>query len=113
MAAACVPRFFLIHELSGGFVAFCYCYFLVPPLSGLRASGPGVAMVVTEQLNAGVYYRRLSSHAFAAAPFSHGQDTYRFWEALARGAIPVLLHGPLDARSDAPVVVWLLVGLFL
>ena len=105
MAAACVPRFFLIHELSGGFVAFCYCYFLVPPLSGLRASGPGVAMVVTEQLNAGVYYRRLSSHAFAAAPFSHGQDTYRFWEAVALGAVPVTLRGPLDGLySQVPSV---------
>ena len=74
-------------------------------LSGLRASGPGVATVVTEQLDAGDYYRRLSSHAFAATPFSHGQDTYRFWEALALGAVPVLLHGPLDGLyAEFPAV---------
>ena len=36
---------------------------------------------------------------------SHGQDTYRFWEAVALGAVPVTLRGPLDGLySQVPCV---------
>lgn len=38
-----------------------------------------------------------TKHAYVAAPASRGQDTYRFWETLALGAIPIVLAGPLDA----------------
>ena len=40
-----------------------------------------------------------------AAPGSHGQDTYRFWEAVSLGAVPVTLRGPLDGLySQVPCV---------
>ena len=35
-------------------------------------------------------------HAFVAAPASRGQDTFRFWETISIGAIPIVLAGPLD-----------------
>jgi hypothetical protein len=38
----------------------------------------------------------MSRYMFVATPASHGQDTYRFWESLRVGSIPVLLTGPLD-----------------
>ena len=46
-----------------------------------------------------------SQFQFVAAPGSHGQDTYRFWEAVALGAVPVTLRGPLDGLySQVPCV---------
>ena len=43
--------------------------------------------------------------ASMAAPGSHGQDTYRFWEAVTLGAVPVTLRGPLDGLySQVPCV---------
>ena len=41
-------------------------------------------------------YHLIAQHAFVATPSSHGQDTYRFWETLYLGSVPVMLHGPLD-----------------
>ena len=35
-------------------------------------------------------------HAFVASPASRGQDTYRFYEVVSLGAIPIVLAGPLD-----------------
>jgi len=38
-----------------------------------------------------------TQYAFVAAPPSHGQDTYRFWEVLTLGSIPLVPSGPLDS----------------
>ena len=38
----------------------------------------------------------LSTFAFVAAPASRGQDTFRFWEAILLGSIPIVQAGPLD-----------------
>ena len=35
--------------------------------------------------------------SFVAAPTSRGQDTFRFWETISLGAIPIVLAGPLDS----------------
>ena len=42
------------------------------------------------------YFETLQQYMFVAAPTSHGEDTYRFWESVYAGSIPVTLHGPLD-----------------
>ena len=34
--------------------------------------------------------------SFVASPASRGQDTHRFWETIALGAIPIVQAGPLD-----------------
>jgi|EP00966_Prymnesium_polylepis_P178804 hypothetical protein len=39
----------------------------------------------------------LQRFSFVASPASRGQDTYRFWEAITLGAIPIVLAGPLDS----------------
>eukprot|EP00966_Prymnesium_polylepis_P096689 2240053-Prymnesium_polylepis.1 len=47
----------------------------------------------------------MAAHKFVAAPSSHGQDTYRFWEALYVGSVPITLHGPLDRLySEFPCI---------
>ena len=40
--------------------------------------------------------RIVLKHAFVAAPASRGQDTFRFWEVISLGGIPIVLAGPLD-----------------
>ena len=51
------------------------------------------------------FYRQFTQFQFVAAPGSHGQDTYRFWEAVSLGAVPVALRGPLDGLySQVPSV---------
>ena len=51
------------------------------------------------------FYRLSTQFQFVTAPGSHGQDTYRFWEAVALGAVPVTLRGPLDGLySQVPCV---------
>lgn len=63
--------------------------------SDLSKTGSHVKILSTkvEQVE---LYTIMSQYMFVAAPASHGQDTYRFWETLLVGAVPVLLHGPLD-----------------
>ena len=64
-----------------------------------------VAHVVEGHLDQNQFYRMLTQFQFVAAPGSHGQDTYRFWEAVALGAVPVTLRGPLDGLySQVPSV---------
>ena len=64
-----------------------------------------VAHVVEGHLDQNEFYRMLTQFQFVAAPGSHGQDTYRFWEAVALGAVPVTLRGPLDGLySQVPSV---------
>lgn len=36
------------------------------------------------------YYRQLSSHAFVLCPRGNGHDSYRVWETLALGSIPIV-----------------------
>lgn len=55
-----------------------------------------VASIVSQRIPQAELYRMMSKYMFVATPASHGQDTYRFWETLHAGSIPVLLHGPLD-----------------
>ena len=66
---------------------------------------PDVAHVVEGHLDQNEFYRQFTQFQFVAAPGSHGQDTYRFWEAVALGAVPVTLRGPLDGLySQVPCV---------
>ena len=66
---------------------------------------PDVAHVVEGHLDQNEFYRQFTQFQFVAAPGSHGQDTYRFWEAVALGAVPVTLRGPLDGLySQVPSV---------
>jgi len=44
--------------------------------------------------------------AFVAAPWGHGLDTHRFWEALMMGSVPVVLSSPLDVLyKQFPVII--------
>ncbi len=57
-----------------------------------------------------LYYRGLSSLYFCMCPRGNGPDTYRFWEALVCGAIPVVIKHPfftslLEEYPSLPVVV--------
>ena len=47
-------------------------------------------------MNTSALWGSLSSFAFVAAPASSGQDTFRFWEAIWLGSIPIVQAGPLD-----------------
>ena len=62
----------------------------------LLSGQPDVANVVEGHLDQNEFYRQITQFQFVAAPGSHGQDTYRFWEAVTLGAVPVTLRGPLD-----------------
>ena len=55
----------------------------------------------------GAYYRELASFHFCLSPRGSGLDTFRTWEALAVGTIPIVKRsGPFDAIFDAlPVLV--------
>ena len=71
----------------------------------LLSGRPDVAHVVEGHLDQNEFYRMFTQFQFVAAPGSHGQDTYRFWEAVALGAVPVTLRGPLDGLySKVPCV---------
>jgi len=51
-------------------------------------------------------YELMGRHAFVAAPASRGQDTFRFWQTIALGAVPIVSAGPLDAfYSSLPCVI--------
>ena len=51
-------------------------------------------------------FHRMGYHAFVATPASRGQDTYRFWETISVGAVPIVSAGPLDAfYSQLPCVI--------
>lgn len=62
-----------------------------------KLSNTSHVKIVTQRIDTSELYNLMSQHMFVAAPASHGQDTYRFWETLYTGAVPVLLHGPLDS----------------
>jgi len=47
-------------------------------------------------MNTSALWGSLSTFAFVAAPASRGQDTFRFWEAIWLGSIPIVQAGPLD-----------------
>ncbi|CAH0376976.1 unnamed protein product [Pelagomonas calceolata] len=71
----------------------------------LLSGRPDVAHVVEGHLDQDEFYRQFTQFQFVAAPGSHGQDTYPFWEAVALGAVPVTLRGPLDGLySKVPCV---------
>ena len=41
-------------------------------------------------------FELIAKASFVASPASRGQDTHRFWETIALGAIPIVQAGPLD-----------------
>eukprot|EP00913_Durusdinium_trenchii_P017208 g16181.t1 len=44
--------------------------------------------------------------SFVAAPWGHGLDTHRVWEALMMGSVPVVLSSPLDVLYEQfPVII--------
>eukprot|EP00667_Euglena_gracilis_P013893 EG_transcript_14363 len=51
------------------------------------------------------YFDDMLQFKFVISPPGHGWDTYRNWEALHLGRIPVMQHGPLDPMfRDLPVL---------
>lgn len=51
------------------------------------------------------YFRKNLDHAFIACPEGFGIDSYRFYETLYLGRIPVVLRNPVtDAFKDLPVL---------
>ncbi|NDD27440.1 MAG: hypothetical protein EB084_04155 [Proteobacteria bacterium] len=51
-------------------------------------------------------WRRHGDHAFEACPQGNGMDTFRVWEALFLGTIPIVKTSPLDALyAEYPVVI--------
>ena len=72
--------------------------------TALRELGSS-AHTVIGHLSKEAFWRAISQYAFVAAPASRGQDTYRFWESVALGAIPVVQAGPLEGfYRHLPVV---------
>jgi len=52
------------------------------------------------------YWRALGEHMFVAAPTGQGMDTYRLWEALFLGSVPVVVSSALDLLyRDLPVII--------
>mmetsp|Transcript_80154 Transcript_80154/g.194353 ORF Transcript_80154/g.194353 Transcript_80154/m.194353 type:complete len:473 (-) Transcript_80154:41-1459(-) len=52
------------------------------------------------------YWRALAKHMFVAAPSGLGMDTYRVWEALFLGSVPVVLSSTLDLLyQDYPIII--------
>mmetsp|Transcript_22348 Transcript_22348/g.63401 ORF Transcript_22348/g.63401 Transcript_22348/m.63401 type:complete len:475 (+) Transcript_22348:54-1478(+) len=52
------------------------------------------------------YWQGLGEHMFVAAPYGSGMDTYRLWEALFLGSIPVVESSSLDLLyRDLPVII--------
>lgn len=52
------------------------------------------------------YMNELAEHKFTLAPFGDLYDTYRLWEALIVGVIPIIHTSPLDKIfEDLPVVI--------
>mmetsp|Transcript_39126 Transcript_39126/g.112962 ORF Transcript_39126/g.112962 Transcript_39126/m.112962 type:complete len:480 (+) Transcript_39126:42-1481(+) len=52
------------------------------------------------------YWRALGEHMFVAAPTGQGMDTYRLWEALFLGSVPVVESSALDLLyRDLPVII--------
>ena len=51
------------------------------------------------------YFDKNLDHVFIACPEGFGIDSYRFYETLYLGRIPVVLHNPVtDAFSDLPIL---------
>ena len=72
--------------------------------TALRELGSSTHTVIGH-LSKEAFWRAISQYAFVAAPASRGQDTYRFWESVALGAIPVVQAGPLEGfYRHLPVV---------
>ena len=51
------------------------------------------------------YFNELLDHVFVACPEGFGIDSYRFYETLYLGRIPVVLHNPVtDMFKDLPIL---------
>lgn len=57
--------------------------------------------VVHARMPALRYARLAASHRFIACPEGNGIDTHRFWEALYRGAVPVVLNSAFSRNWKA------------
>jgi hypothetical protein len=52
------------------------------------------------------YFRQISNSDFVICPPGNGPDTYRMWEALMLGAIPIVLKHPMmdHFKHDVPIL---------
>lgn len=51
------------------------------------------------------YFNELLDHVFVSCPEGYGIDSYRFYETLYLGRIPVVLHNPVtDMFKDLPIL---------
>ena len=61
----------------------------------LELSGPGILNLQTRLLYSD-YLMTLSASKYSCCPRGNGWDTHRVLESIALGAVPVVLHSPLD-----------------
>jgi hypothetical protein len=75
---------------------------------GHQVHGDALAQAYKVDASVGEYNRLLSDSRFALCPAGAGPNSLRLWEALASGAVPVLL-GPqpaLPAGGSLPPIDW-------
>ena len=61
---------------------------------------------VTERLPFPEYMKQMSDFKFSLSPRGYGPDTYRTWEALMVGSIPIVHTSQLDSLyADLPIVI--------
>lgn len=49
------------------------------------------------------YFEEMSEHIFCLCPPGYGLDTYRVWEALSVGTIPIVIDGPFYKQFFLPI----------
>ncbi len=61
---------------------------------------------LTEKNDIPEYLRRLQSHKYALCPYGNGFDTYRFWECIYVGTIPIVLRSEWAENFESlPVLI--------
>jgi hypothetical protein len=65
-------------------------------------------VTIMEPSNQTEFWRKLGSHKFGIAMAGMGWDTYRLWELLFMGTVPIVISGSLDTmytEAHLPVIV--------
>ena len=64
------------------------------------------ATIVKNRISANKYFQELQEHKFCICPQGNGVDTYRFWECLYLGVIPIVTRCPLvEQFEDLPIFI--------
>lgn len=70
-------------------------------LARLNATPPWTGSLVHGRERAWRYYAALLHARFVAAPAGAGRDTYRFYEAIVLGAVPVVVRSEEELEADS------------